>query len=85
MRNYRDVLKNITMIGQFGLSLMMPVLICVGVCWYICDKTGAGAWVYIIGIIFGIISSFMTAYKFYLSIVEKQKKEEKPKISFNNH
>lgn len=45
-------------------------------------------WIYIVGFFFGIGASFMTAYKFYLSEIQKEKKENKNKkkrVSFNKH
>lgn len=76
------------MLTQFGLSLVIPLLICIGICWFICDRTNVGAWIYILGFFFGLGASFTTAYKFYMTTMEKQKREEKekkPKISFNRH
>ena len=85
MKGFRDALKNITLITQFGLSLITPVLLCIGLCWFLCNRYQIGGWVYILGFFFGIGASFMTAYKFYLAEMNRQKKEEKPKISFNRH
>jgi len=85
MKKWNSIIKNITLITQFGLSLVIPLLMCLGICWFICDRTGVGAWIYIFGFIMGIGSSFMTAYKFYLAQIAGQKKEEKPKVSFNRH
>ena len=85
MKGYRDILKNITIVTQFGLSLVMPLLLCLALCWYLCDRFSVGGWIYILGFFFGLGASGMTAYKFYLAVIEKQKKEKKPKISFNRH
>lgn len=88
MKGYNELFKNFTLITQFGLSLMMPLLLCMGICWLVCDKLGVGVWIYIIGFIMGLGSSFTTAYNFYLKTIEKQKKEEektKRVISFNKH
>ena len=83
----REILKNITLVGQLGLSFIMPVLLCVGLCWFLTDRFGVGAWIYILGFVFGLGASFMTAYKFYLSVVAKEEKEaeKNKKVSFNRH
>ena len=85
MKQWSEIIRNVTMLSQLGLSLITPVLICLAVCWLIVSKTGTGGWVYIPGFFFG---SGTVAYKFYLSINRQQKKENKKKknkVSFNRH
>lgn len=80
--------KNLALLTQLGLSLIAPPVVCMLVCWWIISKTGAGSWVYIIGIVLGIGASFMTAYNFYRSFNRKHEKEmedKKPPVSFNDH
>ena len=87
MKQWTDIIKNITMLTQFGLSFITPLLLCLGVCWWITSRTGIGGWIYIPGFFFGMGGSGMVAYKLYLSVNNRQKKEEKKrkKISFNRH
>ena len=88
MKQWSEIIRNVTMLSQLGLSLITPVLICLAVCWLIVSKTGAGGWVYIPGFFFGLGGSATVAYKFYLSINRQQKKENKKKknkVSFNKH
>lgn len=88
MKQWSEIIRNVTMLSQLGLSLITPVLICLAVCWLIVSKTGAGGWVYIPGFFFGLGGSGTVAYKFYLSINRQQKKENKKKknkVSFNRH
>ena len=74
MLMFSGFMKNITMVTQFGLSLLMPLLMCLGACWWLVTKVGLGAWVYIPGFIFGLGSSFMVAYRLYLSVLKKEEK-----------
>lgn len=89
MKRGSELLKNLSMITQLGLSLIMPVLLCVFLCWLLVAKAGVGAWVYIPGIIFGIGGSFSTAYKFYRMNVAKKGGDEAQKKrrsgNFNDH
>ena len=86
MKKWSDILKNLTLLTQLGLSLVMPLLMCLGLCWWLCDTFRIGGWIYIPGFFFGLGSSGMTAWKFYRFIVNKEKKQEKKeKISFNSH
>ena len=81
----RDILQKLALLTQLGLSFIMPTLLCVGLCWFLCDRFAIGSWIYIPGFFFGLGASFMKAYKFYLSVISKQSKEKKPKASFNKH
>ena len=87
MKQWTDIIKNITMLTQFGLSFITPLLLCLGGCWWITSHTGIGGWIYILGFFFGMGGSGMVAYKLYLSVNNRQEKEEKKrtKIAYNRH
>lgn len=88
MKKGVEIWKNIAMLSQFGLSFITPLLLCLAGCWWQAAKAGVGGWIYILGFFFGMGGSATVAYKFYLSTVKHQKKEEKKKkqkVSFNRH
>lgn len=86
MKYWTDIMKNITMLTQFGLSFITPLLLCLAGCWWLNTHAGIGAWIYILGFFFGLGGSGMVAYKLYLSVIGRQKKDKKKtKISFNRH
>ena len=61
VKNMADMLKNITMLTQFGLSFVTPIFLCLALCWWLNIHAGVGAWVYIPGFFFGLGGSFMVA------------------------
>jgi len=86
----REVLSNLALVSQLGLSLIMPLLICLAACWQLCERTGVGGWVFIPGFFLGIGGSGMTGYKFYRSVMsrekrKKEKEEKKERVAFNRH
>lgn len=88
MKEWNRIFSQLAMIAQFGLSLIMPLLLCLLVCYLLNAKCGVGEWVYLLGFFFGLGGSFTTAYKFYLTVMKKEernKEKEKPKVSFNKH
>lgn len=86
MRHWMNLAKSLTAFTQFGLSLVTPLLLCLGLCMWLSQGMGVGGWVYIPGFFFGMGGSAMVAYKFYLGIIGKQEKEKKKKrICFNRH
>ncbi len=80
VRNVSKLIGQFAMVGQLGLSLLMPLLMCLFACYLLVSKLSAPVWIYIPGFILGLGASMTTAYKVYLSVVQK---EEKKKIKRN--
>lgn len=86
MKDWANISQRLIMLGQLGLSLMMPLLICLGACYLLTSRAGLGLWVYFPGFIFGLGGSFMTAYKMWISVSAREKErggQEPP--AFNKH
>ncbi len=84
---WNEIFAQLTLLGQLGLSLAMPLLMCLAACYLLCSRLHAPLWIYLPGMILGLGASFMTAYKMYLAVTRREKKrprdpEEK---SFNQH
>ena len=88
MKQWSEIIRNVTMLSQLGLSLITPTVLWLAVCWPTVSRTGVGGWIFIPGFFFGLGGSGTVAYKFYLSINRQQRKEKKgrkDKVSFNRH
>ncbi len=89
LRDWSLIMGRIAMIGQLGLSLIMPLMLCLFGCYLLNTRVGLGVWIYIPGFIFGLGGSFMTAYNLYQSILrreeKKRKKRNESERSFNTH
>lgn len=88
MKRWTDIIKNLSVLTQFGLSLITPLIMCLLICWWLCGRFGLGEWIYIIGFFFGLGGSGMVAYKFYLIETKRENKKTravKEKKAFNRH
>ena len=89
MKKWTDIIEKLTMLTQLSLSLVTPLLLCLGLCWWSSNRWSLGGWIYLIGFFFGLGGSVMTAWKFYRSVVMRQERTEKEKrkseVSFNRH
>ena len=83
LKQWSEILRNVTMLSQLGLSFITPLLLCLALCWFITSRTGVGGWVYIPGFFFGMGGSATVAYKFYLSVNKQEKKKHKKIIWMN--
>ena len=63
MRELTNIFKNMSLVSQFGLSLITPTLLMLGLCWWLTSSFGLGGWVYIPGFFFGLGGSFTVAGK----------------------
>ncbi len=89
IRKMSQLIGQFAMVGQLGLSLLMPLMLCLLACYLLCAKLSVGVWVYIPGFIFGLGGSMTTAYKVYLSVVHREEKKKKARdpneVCFNRH
>ena len=94
MKQWSDIIKNLSLLTQLGLSLITPTLLCLGICYLLQSKLGAGAWIYIPGFFFGLGGSATVGWNFYQMLERRQKKEDEARgirrnkkndASFNNH
>ncbi|EEJ50291.1 AtpZ/AtpI family protein [Oribacterium sinus] len=85
MKEWSKAFRNLTILSQFGLSLAMPLLLCLFVAYQLREHFHLSYWIYLPAFFFGLAASFMTAYKFYLSVSEKEKKQETKDRAFNQH
>ncbi len=77
MKQWSDILKNISLLSQLGLSLLTPTLLCLVICYFLQTRLGLGIWIYIPGFFFGLGGSFTVAKNFYRMIERQQKKEDR--------
>ena len=87
MVKWNEILAQLTLLGQLGLSLATPILMCLGACYLACTRLHAPLWIYLPGMILGLGASFMTAYKVYLAVTRKEKKQQRGahERAFNEH
>ena len=90
MKKWTDLIRGISLLTQFGLSLIIPLILCLGISWWLCNRAGFGSWVFIPGFVFGLGGSGMVAYNFYLTLERQDKKNEREKpekrrVGYNRH
>ncbi len=84
MSELTRIFRNLSLIGQLGLSLVTPLIMCLLGAYWLNTRAGVPLWIYVPALVLGLGSSFMTAWKVYLVAVCKNKKEEQ-RTAFNRH
>lgn len=78
-----DLHRNLLYLTQLGLSLAMPLLLCIfGAAW-LRQRFDLGNWVVLLGIVLGFGGSAVTFRDVYRSAVAKARRESKEPRSFN--
>jgi len=85
MKEWPHIMRQLTMLSQIGLSLTVPLLICILLCSWLCNRFSLAGWIYLPGFFFGLGGSAMTAYKVYLAIMKQEKKRKPSGTAFNEH
>lgn len=75
MKNKSGVAKGILMISQIGISMLVPIFLCVFVGRKLDDYFGT-SYITIIGIILGIMAAFRNIYHMTKSFYSKDKERE---------
>lgn len=69
-----EVANSLVLVLQFGINVIVPILLCTMVGFFLARATGAD-WITIIAILVGIIAAFNSAYR---SVKRYLKNEESP-------
>jgi len=89
MKDLNKALTYIVYVGQLGLDLIMPVLLCLLLAWLLDGRFSLGVWIYFVAFFFGLGAGACTFWKFYTKVVmkgEKKANKSKDKIhSYSKH
>ena len=44
MKKWTDIIEKLTMLTQLSLSLVTPLLLCLGLCWWSSNRWSLGGW-----------------------------------------
>ena len=80
-------LSLLTWLTQLGLSVALPPVALILLVVWLRDRFGWGNWILWVGIILGIycaVTGFISSMR-TLSRFTKEKKQDKPAVSFNEH
>jgi len=84
MKNEKPFAK-LTLITQFGISLVSPILLCLFASIWIQKRFQTGYWVVIIGILLGIATMINTFYRFYKTYSSEYDDDDKTPESNYHH
>ncbi len=88
MKTVAQALEDLVWVTQLGLSLIMPLLILIGISYWLTTQMGVGSWVYLPAFLAGLGAGGSSFWSFWKMTQRRnaQKEKKNPKtISFNQH
>lgn len=89
MKDWGKVLENLVYVGQLGLDLIMPSLMCLGAAWFLDSHMGWGIWLYFVGLFLGIAAGALNFRKFCDRVVmkgyKKKPEQDRKRINYSKH
>lgn len=82
-KEFQQAIQYLVWIGQLGLNLITPLLLCLWGCWWLTAHMDVGLWVYLPGFILGLGSGCVNARQFYR--MSTRRRGEDPPSAFNRH
>lgn len=71
-----NILKALGLITQIGISMMIPIALCLFLGQYLDEKLGTSPWLLIIFIVLGVLAAFRNLYMLTISFTKSDKKRK---------
>lgn len=86
MKEIYQALEDLVWLVQLGLSMMMPLLLCLGGCWWAVSHWGWPGWLYLPAVLLGLASGAQTFAAFSRRMIRRaRKKTPQSRVGFNDH
>ena len=85
MKGLYKALEDIVWLTQLGLSMLLPLLLCLGGCWWAGSRWGWPEGVYLPGGFLGLAAGAQNFWVFARERMERAKKEKTSRVGFNSH
>lgn len=77
MKSFFKVVRLVTMFGQLGFTLITPPVVMALLGWWLQRRLGLGTWVMLMALLIGLVTSGVSAWKFYLRVIGPEKNRTK--------
>lgn len=78
-------LEDLVWLTQLGLNLLLPLVLCLGGCWWAVNHWGWPMWVYIPAILLGLVAGAQNFWVFAKEHLKRAQKDKPRRVGFNSH
>ena len=76
-KTFRALARNLPLITQFGLSLVLPPALCFFGARWLMDHFGLGSWILLVAIVLALVSIVSTFSQFFRYMLRQAEEEER--------
>ncbi|RAW62455.1 hypothetical protein C4N23_05015 [Faecalibacterium hattorii] len=85
LKGLYKALEDIVWLTQLGLNMLLPLLLCLGGCWWATSHWAWPEWVYLPGIFLGLAAGAQNFWVFAKERMDRAKKDKNHRVGFNSH
>lgn len=85
MKSWYKALEDIVWLTQLGLNILLPLVICLGGCWWAVVNWNWSEWLYLPAVVLGLATGAQNFWQFAKERMDRTKKEQSPRVGFNTH
>ena len=84
-KGWYRALEDLVWLTQLGLNLLLPLVLCLGGCWWAVNHWSWPMWAYIPAIVLGLAAGGQNFWVFAKEHLKRAKKEKPRRVGFNSH
>jgi hypothetical protein len=80
-RSPLDTLGGLAMVGQLGITLIVPILLFTFLGVWLSERFSLGVWVIILGVFIGLLTAFCSFIQFARGVIARTRKRDVPPLA----
>ena len=85
VKGWYKALEDLVWLTQLGLNMLLPLVMCLGGCWWAVSRWGWPMWVYLPAVLLGLAAGAQNFWGFVKERLDRTKKDKPRRTGFNSH
>lgn len=85
LKGLYKVLEDLVWLTQLGLTMLLPLVMCLGGCWWAVTRWGWPMWLYLPAILLGLAAGGQNFWVFARGRLRRAQKDPNRRVGFNRH
>ena len=85
MKGLYKVLEDLVWLTQLGLTMLLPLVMCLGGCWWAVTRWGWPMWLYLPAVLLGLAAGGQNFWVFARGRLRRTQKDQNRRVGFNQH
>jgi len=85
LKGWYKALEDIVWLTQLGLNMLLPLVMCLGGCWWAVNNWNWPEWLFLPAVLLGLAAGAQNFWVFCKERMDRTKKEKPKRVGFNSH